>query len=164
MKRMLGFGAIGVFAVLLMLGMDDGNVDRLLRANAFELVNAEGKVVGRLAADRTGTQLELLNTEGAGFRLSALDDGSISVGMLDNQRTARCVLNVAGSDMASFFLFGRGKGHSSIEYGLNAAGLPYLKMKDEKGRERVMIGPASEDGFELQVLDKRGRVLSRVPE
>ncbi len=112
-----------------------------VRAQAFLLVNAQGRELARLAPtpEGSGWGLLVLDSKGKPAVGAATGKTGSAVGLFDSQGTRRMTLGVAPDGVASGMFISRSDGRPGVTMGVGPQGVG-LNLSDEEGRERASTG------------------------
>ena len=128
-------------------------VPTAIRANAFVLVDENGKMRARLSVNKNGVALALLNRNGIPGAALTVVKGAPGLTLYDENAKGGAVLAV-GKDGPGLTLFDEnGKADATLAV---LKGEPGLSLLDEKGKDRAVLA-VGKDGPGLALFDENGK-------
>jgi hypothetical protein len=166
---------VTVAAVAYAAGQAKTAAPKVVRAQKFEVVDAQGRVRATLGLLPDGSpSLELTDEQGkTRAQLSLYSDGSPYLGLQDAKLMPHAMLGVR-SDGSPYLGLQDAKLKTRAELSLDSGGRPSLALSDEQGKTRAAMGTTSPETthtgateqnveFSLVLFDKQGKVLWQAP-
>lgn len=148
---------VAVVGAVYLAGKAKATAPKVLRAQAFELLDATGKVRGALSFGQNGSPMLALRDKNGQLRARlSMTFGGPSVDLADEKGKMRASLVLRPDGSPELWLADeKGEGRAVLEVGPN--GRPSLGLFDERGNGRAVLGLFPDGRPTLQLLDDQGK-------
>lgn len=156
-SRVTLVAAVMTMAGMVLLGAGNDAVQKVVRAEKFELVGSTGDIRARLGVDKKmGTALMLYDQNGNARAVLSATDPAAGLVLWDQDGVIRCALNLLEKTGASLTLSDQ-NGISRTSLTVDERGNPSLGMIDQVGNPRALLSTTEGGSPSLSLTDQNGK-------